>query len=139
MNEPRRHEVHEDSSKNYDFEHLSKAIVDCCFQVHQRLGPGLLEELYEEPVCIELNKRGLSFETQKHVPVYYEGHKLKKSCRLDILVENKIILELKAVDRILPVHEAQILTYLKVTSLKTGFLVNFNEPFFKKAIRRFVL
>lgn len=139
MIEPRRHEAHEVSVQGHGFEALSKDVVDCCYQVHQKLGPGLLEELYEEPVCIELEKKNLSFEAQKQIPVYYDGRKLRKVCRLDILIENQIVLELKAVDRLLPVHEAQILTYLKVTNLKTGFLMNFNEPYFKKAIRRFVL
>ena len=112
--------------------------MDCCFQVHKKLGAGLLEDIYEEPVCIELQNKGLSFETQKQIPVFYEGQKLKKCFRLDIVVENTIILELKAMDRILPIHEAQILTYLKITGLKIGFIVNFKDPYFKTAIRRFV-
>lgn len=140
MFEPRRHEEHEViTAHKYNFEDLSKQIVDCCYRVHQFMGVGLLESLYEEPVSIELKKKGLSFELQKEIPVFYEGIRLKNSFRLDIVIENKIILELKAVDRILPVHEAQIITYLKVTGLKTGLLVNFHEPYFKAAIKRFVL
>ena len=81
----------------------------------------------------------VSFEAQKDIPVFYDGCKLSKTCRLDLLVEEKIIIEIKAVDRLLPVHEAQIITYLKITGLKTGFLINFNEPYFKAALKRFVL
>ncbi len=139
MNEPRRHEDHEEEKVKYNFENLSKDVVDCCFQVHKKLGCGLLEEIYEEPLCIELENKGLSFELQKHSPIFYDGKKLNKTCRLDVVVENKIILELKAVSKLLPIHEAQILTYMRVTSLKIGFLVNFHEPYFKNEIRRFVL
>lgn len=139
MVEPRRHEDHEDIPCKHSFENLSKQVVDCCFQVHQKLGSGLLESLYVEPLCIELHKKGLIFEAQKDVPVFYDGIKLKNTCRLDVVIDNQIILELKAVEKVLPVHEAQLITYLKITGLKTGFLVNFNEPYFKAAIKRFVL
>lgn len=138
MFEPQRHEAHKDSS-SLSFEFLSKDVVDCCFQVHRKLGSGLLESLYSEPLCIELAKKGISFEVQKEIPVFYDSVKLKNTCRLDVVVENQIIIELKAVERILPVHEAQIITYLKISGLKIGFLVNFNDPYFKSAIKRFVL
>lgn len=138
IREPRRHEGREVFVMS-DFDPVSRAVVDCCFQVHRKLGTGLLEDIYEEPVCIELQKKGLSFEAQKQIPVFYEGQKLKKAFRLDIVVENAIILELKAMEKILPIHEAQILTYLKITGIKIGFIVNFREPYFKAAIRRFVL
>ncbi|MEO5365358.1 MAG: GxxExxY protein [Magnetococcus sp. WYHC-3] len=137
--EPRRHEDHEDTVQKHNFERLSKDVVDCCFQVHQKLGSGLLEDLYQEPLCIELEKKRLSYELEKQIPVYYDGLQLKRSCRLDFVVEGLIVLELKAVEKILPVHEAQILTYLKVADLKTGFIVNFKDPYFKTAIKRFVL
>ena len=137
--QPRSHEEHKEAFQKHDFEGISKEVVDCCFKVHQKLGSGLLESLYEEPLCIEMERKNIPFEVQKEIPVFYDGCKLKKSCRLDILVNNQIILELKAVDRILPIHEAQIITYLKITNLKTGFLINFNEPYFKQAIKRFVL
>jgi GxxExxY protein len=139
MIEPRRHEAHEVFVSKYTFEDLSREIVDCFFQVHKKLGSGLLESLYEEPVCIELDKKGLFFEVQKEIPVFYDGKKLKNTCRLDIVVEKQVILELKAVERILPVHEAQIITYLKITGLNLGFLVNFHDPYFKTSIKRFVL
>jgi GxxExxY protein len=139
MIEPRRHEDHEVIMKKFDFDILSKEVVDCCFKVHQKMGCGLLEDLYEEPVCIELDKKNIPFIAQKSLPVFYDGKKLRKTLRLDVLIDNQIILELKAVDRLLPVHEAQIITYLKITGVKTGFLINFNEPYFKNAIKRFVL
>lgn len=139
MTEPRRHEAHEAGTQTAQFCPLSKAVVDCCFQVHRNLGPGLLEALYEEPACIEMQKKGLAFEAQRHIPVYYEGRRLQKSCRLDVLVEDKIILEIKAAEKIMPIHEAQILTYLKVSGLRIGFVMNFGDPYFKRAMRRFVL
>jgi len=139
MIEPRRREEHEVIEHKYDFDALSKEVVDCCFKVHQKMGSGLLEDLYEEPVCIELEKKNIPFESQKVIPVFYDGKKLRKNLRLDIVIDDQIILELKAADRILPVHKAQILTYLKVTGIKTGFLINFNEPYFKQAIQRFII
>ena len=137
--EPRRHEVHEEIAQKHNFEKLSKDVVDCCFQVHQKLGTGLLEELYTEPLCIEFDRKNIKYELEKQVPVYYDGQLLKRSCRFGMVIEDSIILELKAVEKILPIHEAQILTYLKVANLKTGFLINFKDPYFKAAIKRFVL
>lgn len=136
---PRSHEDHEDIVQKYDFEQISKEVVDCCFQVHQKMGTGLLEDLYTEPLCIEFEKRNIKYELEKQIPVYYDGQLLKRSCRLDMVIDNAIILELKAVEKILPIHEAQLITYLKVAKLKTGFLINFKNPYFKSAIKRFVL
>ncbi len=136
---PRSHEVLEDKSTKIDFDPLSRQVVDAAYKIHQKLGAGLLEGIYQECFCVELTKRNISFETQKPVSIFYEDVALKSTCRLDLVVENKIIIELKSVERIIPAHEAQILTYMKVSGLKAGFLINYGEPYFKKAIKRFVL
>lgn len=118
---------------------LSKQVVDAVFHVHKTLGPGLLESIYEECLVYTLNKRGLFFERQKQYPLKFEDMVIDTGLRLDLVVENEIILELKAVERVLPVHEAQILSYLKISGLKTGFLINFNVALIKDGMRRFAL
>ena len=113
-------------------------IVDCCFKIHTELGPGLLESVYEEVLSYELIKRGLHIERQKGIPVIYETIKMELGFRADIIVENKVIIELKSIDAIAPVHSKQLLTYLKLTELKLGLLVNFNEALIKDGIKRIV-
>ena len=106
---------------------LSKIIVDCCFKIHKALGPGLFESVYEEVLSYELNKQSLNYKRQVEIPVAYEDIKMDIGFRDDIVVEDKVIIELKAVENILPVHKKQLLTYLKLTGMKLGLLINFNE------------
>ncbi len=117
---------------------LSKQIVDACITVHKEMGPGLLESVYEYCLLKELELRGIEAESQVVIPLYYKGELLSKDFRIDIFVENEIILELKAVDTILPVHKAQIISYLKLSDRRLGFLLNFNVDLMKNGIKRFV-
>lgn len=116
----------------------SNEIIGAAIEVHRCLGAGLLESAYEECLCRELSIRGLSFERQKSLPVLYKDVKLDCGYRLDIVVERLVILELKAIDKIVPIHEAQLLTYLKLSNLKLGILLNFNVSIIKNGIKRFV-
>ena len=118
---------------------ISGLIVDAAINVHKNLGPGLLENIYEEALCYELEKRRLEYSTQMAIKVPYEDIVLKSQYRLDTLVGNKIILELKCVDRLLPIHDAQLLTYLKISNKKLGLLLNFNAPLMKDGIKRIIL
>lgn len=122
-----------------DFEPLSKTILDCAFEVHTYLGPGMFESAYEECLVYELQKRNLKVERQKPLPVVYKEIKLEIGYRIDILVEDSIIIELKTVDLIIPVHIAQILTYMKFSNVRTGLLINFNVKHLKDGIKRFIL
>jgi len=117
---------------------LSKIIVDCCFKVHKKLGPGLLESVYEEVLFYELNKNNLRCERQVEVPVVYENVEMNIGFKADIIVEDKVIIELKSVETVLPVHKKQLLTYLKLTGMKLGLLVNFNVDLIKNGITRIV-
>ena len=117
---------------------LSKIIVNSCYQIHVKLGPGLLESVYEEILYYELTKQGLSVERQKAIPVFWENIKMDIGFRADLIVENKVIIELKSVEVIAPVHPKQLLTYLRITGLKLGLLVNFNEKLIKDGITRIV-
>lgn len=118
---------------------LATIIVDCAYKVHMELGPGLLESIYETCLCYELKKRGIPFERQVTIPVMYDGTTMGEGFRADIIVDDKIIIELKAVDEMLPVFQAQILTYLKITKKRLGLLINFNVSVFKRGIRRIIL
>jgi len=117
---------------------LSRKVVDCIFQVHKNLGAGYLEKIYEDCLCLELAERGIAFERQFPMKVIYKGTAVSSDFRLDMVVENRIILELKAVEKLHPVHESQIYSYLKMSGLPLGFLVNFNVPLIKDGIKRFV-
>lgn len=117
---------------------LSKVIVNTAFQIHYTLGPGLLESVYEEIMCHELQKLGLRIERQKGIPVIWNELKMEIGFRADLIVERKVIIELKSVDLIAPVHPKQLLTYLKLTNIKLGLLINFNEPLIKNGIIRIV-
>jgi len=121
-----------------ELEDLARALVDAAFKVHQALGPGLLESVYQTCLCIELDKRGIAYETQAPISLVYEGVRIDAALRLDLLVEKSIILELKAVDKILPIHQSQLLTYLKLSDLRLGLLINFNVEVFKDGIRRII-
>ncbi len=118
---------------------LGKAIVNSAYTVHRALGPGLLEHVYEVCFCHELGKHGLSFQQQVAVPIVYDGIRFEEALRLDILVEDLVICELKAVDTMNPVYQAQLLTYLKLTNKRLGCLINFNVPLIKQGIKRLVL
>jgi len=117
---------------------LSKEILDASIEVHRIMGPGLLESVYEECLIEELKSRNIHATNQVELPLVYKGRKLKKEFRLDILVENEIILELKTVESLLPVHEAQIISYLKLPDKQLGFLINFNVSLIKFGFSRFV-
>ena len=117
---------------------LSKIIVDRCLKIHKTLGPGLLESVYEEVLSYELTKNGLKCERQVGIPVIYEDIKMDIGFRADMIVENKVIVELKSVENIIPVHKKQLLTYLKLTGIKLGLLVNFNVDLIKNGITRIV-
>ena len=121
-----------------DINNLSSTIIGAAIEVHKALGPGLLESAYEECLCHELSLRGVSFERQKPLPVEYKGTKLDCGYRLDIIVENTIILELKSCEKIEPIHKAQLLTYLKLSGLHLGLLLNFNVPVMRDGIIRIV-
>lgn len=121
------------------YENLTKQILGAAIEVHRELGPGLLESAYEECLCHELNLRQLSFERQVSIPVLYKGIKLDCGYKLDILVEQTVILELKCVEKITPVHEAQLLTYMKLLNKPVGFILNFNVPVLRAGIVRKVL
>lgn len=115
---------------------LSKVVFNCSLKVHQTLGPGLLESAYEECLYYEVKKTGLEIQKQKPLPLIYEEVKLDIGYRLDIIIENKLILEIKAVDALNEIHFAQLLTYLKLTGCKLGLLINFNVTLIKNGIRR---
>jgi GxxExxY protein len=121
-----------------DINELSSKIIGAAIEVHKKLGPGLLESVYKECICYELSLRGISFERQKPLPVVYKGKKLDCGYRLDIVVENAIILELKSCEKIEPIHRAQLLTYLKLSDLNLGLLLNFNTPVMRDGIVRIV-
>jgi len=113
---------------------ITEKIIGCAIEVHRNLGPGLLESIYENALCFELNQINVKYEKQLKIPIVYKGLSLGEY-RLDILVENEIIVEIKAVNRYDPVFEAQMLTYLKVTGKKLGLLMNFNVPVLKNGIK----
>ncbi len=117
---------------------LSKIVFDCALKVHQNLGPGLLESAYEECLFYELKKTGLNIQKQKALPLIYEEVKLDIGYRIDILIENKLILEIKSVEALNDIHFAQLLTYLKLTNCKLGMLINFNVTLIKNGIKRVV-
>ena len=115
---------------------LSNIIIGCAIEVHKQLGPGLLESTYEACLAHELRKKGLNISQQQALPVIYKGVKLEAGYRIDILVDQKVIIEIKSVDALADIHMAQILTYLKLTELKLGLLINFNSVLLKKGIKR---
>jgi GxxExxY protein len=119
-----------------EIEKIGKQIVDAAFEVHSELGPGLLESVYEICLVEELKSRNLLVERQVQLPVVYKGKKLNKDFVIDILVEKEIIIELKAVEVLLPVHEVQTLTYMKLADMRLGYLINFNVPLIKQGIKR---
>lgn len=118
---------------------IGKGVVDAAFAVHRNLGPGLLESIYETCFCYELQKRGLAYRRQAAEPIHYDGMNLAEGVRLDVLVEDRVICELKAVEEMKPLYEAQLLSYLKLTRKRLGYLINFNVPLIKDGIKRMAL
>jgi GxxExxY protein len=116
---------------------LSGEILDASIEVHRELGPGLLESVYEECLFKELTSREIKVERQIELPIFYKGDRLNSNLRLDLLVANQIIVELKSVDCILPIHQAQIITYLKLSDKSLGLLINFNERLLKNGFKRY--
>ena len=117
---------------------VSKIVYELCLLIHRKYGPGLFESVYEEILCFELNKLNLSFTRQQGIPLVHEEIKMDIGFRADLIIENKVILELKSVEMLLPVHHKQLLTYLKLTDLKLGMLINFNVSLIKDGIHRIV-
>lgn len=120
------------------YEYLASQILDSAIEVHKIMGPGLLESVYEYCLWKELNLRNIYSQRQKDLPLYYKNLKLDKDFRIDLLVENEIIVEIKSVEVLHPVHESQIISYLKLADKRMGFLINFNTVLLKNAFRRYV-
>jgi GxxExxY protein len=118
---------------------VSRGVIGAAIEVHRVLGPGLLESVYEECICRELELNKLRFKRQVELPIEYKGTPLNVSYRIDLVVEDALVVELKAVEELLPVHEAQLLTYLRLSRLPTGLLINFNVPVLKQGIKRMKL
>lgn len=118
---------------------LTDRIIGCAIEVHRALGPGLLESAYEECLCYELKQSGIAFRRQVPLPVVYKEVKLDCGYRMDMVVDDRLVVELKTVERLAPVHDAQILTYLRLSGLPVGLLMNFNVPVLRDGIKRFVL
>jgi GxxExxY protein len=123
----------------FENDRLTEKVIGLAIEVHRQLGPGLLESAYEECVCLELQEAGLAFRRQVPLPITYKSIRLDCGYRLDLLIEDQLILELKSVESLLPIHEAQVLTYLKLSGLRTGLLLNFNSAVLKTGIRRLML
>jgi len=127
------------STQSYaELKYLSQEVLDAAFRVHSTLGAGLLESAYEHCLCYELNKRDIRAERQVQLPVIYDSIKIDAGYRIDILVEDQLIIEIKAVDHLLAIHEAQLLTYLKLANKHVGLLINFNVLSLKNGIKRMV-
>jgi GxxExxY protein len=128
----------EDTESTEEFENnsLTDAIIGAAIAVHRELGPGLLESVYEKCLTLELTRTSLQVCSQKEIPLTYKGLALESGFRADLIVENKVLIELKSVDQLLPVHTAQVLTYLKLTNLRTALLINFNVQLLKNGIKR---
>ena len=117
---------------------LCRKVIGCAISVHRELGPGLLESTYEQCLAYELNAAGLNFDIQQSLPVEYKGLKLDCGYRIDVLIEDELILELKSVDGLKEIHKAQILTYMKLAKIPQGLLINFNVPVLKSGIKSFL-
>ncbi|MEA1947676.1 MAG: GxxExxY protein [Thermodesulfobacteriota bacterium] len=122
-----------------EFDELSNKVIGCAIEVHRNLGPGLLESTYEQCLAHELKIEGMPFKLQYPLPVEYKGIKLDCGYRIDLLVANSLIVELKNIENVLPIHQAQLLTYMKLSGIKIGLLMNFNVKYMKNGIKRMVL
>lgn len=136
--EPQRREDAKVTVIDAEVERLAAEIVDAAFQVHSYFGPGLLESVYEKALYLELKKRNIQCDIQKEIPVYYGDESLGLGFRADLVVEDKIIVELKSVEKLLPIHKAQIISYLRLTNKPLGFLINFNNNLIKNGIVRVI-
>jgi len=122
-----------------EFDLLSNKVIGCAIEVHRELGPGLLESAYEQCLAAELSRSGVPFQAQLDLPVTYKGTRLDCGYRIDLLVDKQLIVELKSIEQLLKIHEAQILTYMRLAKVNVGLLMNFNVPVLKKGIKRFLL
>ena len=122
-----------------DFDKLSNDIIKSAIEVHKNLGPGLLENTYKQCLAYEFSKAGISYNLECEIPIKYKEIQISCGYRIDILVEDNIVVELKSVEKIIPIHEAQVLTYMKLSNKKIGLLINFNVKLLKDGIKRFVL
>lgn len=118
---------------------LTRKIIGAAITVHKKLGPGLLESAYETCLCIEIRKSGLTFARQVEIPILYDGEPISCTFRVDLLIEDSVIVELKAVEHVSPVHHAQLLTYMKLARKRIGLLLNFNAPYLRDGIKRLIL
>ncbi|HEX3952583.1 MAG TPA: GxxExxY protein [Stellaceae bacterium] len=123
----------------YENDLLTEKVIGFAIEVHRHLGPGLLESAYEECLCYELREERIDFRRQVPLPVVYKSVRLECGYRMDIVAEGRLILEIKAVERLLPIHEAQVITYMKLSGINTGLLLNFNVPALKSGIRRLMM
>jgi GxxExxY protein len=130
---------HSENTEEFENNSLTDAIIGAAISVHRELGPSLLESVYEKCLAFELADQGFSVTTQKEIPVSYKNLTFDCGFRADLIFENKVLVELKAIDQLLPVHTAQVLTYLKLSNLRTGLLINFNVPLLKNGIKRLSL
>ncbi|MFZ4397159.1 MAG: GxxExxY protein [Kiritimatiellia bacterium] len=118
---------------------LTEQIIGAAIEVHKHWGPGLYEEIYERSMCHELRLRNVAFDTQVQLPLVYKGECVGDNLRLDLIVQSKVVVELKAIKVLEPIHEAQLLTYMKLTGCRVGLLINFNVPVLTKGVKRMVL
>jgi GxxExxY protein len=125
-------------SANPELERIAKIVVDCIYTVHRKLGPGLLESVYSICLAHELRKRGVKVDREVMLPIIYDDIRLESALRLDLVVESRIVIEAKAVEKLIPVFDAQLLTYLKLSGYPLGFLVNFNVPLIKDGLKRMI-
>ena len=121
------------------FDSLSNKVIGCAIEVHRELGPGLLESAYEQCLAVELSRLQIPFQLQVDLPINYKGMPLSCGYRIDLLIDKQLIVELKSIEQLLKIHEAQILTYMKLSKVNLGLLLNFNVPILKRGIKRFVL
>jgi GxxExxY protein len=132
-------EIAEDAELGTEINQLTENVIGACIEVHRSLGPGLLESSYELCLCRELSLRGIPFERQKAIPIEYKGVKLDCGYRADLLVAGRVLIELKAIESLLPIHETQLLSYLRIGGWPVGLIINFNVQLLKHGIRRRVL
>jgi len=125
--------------KTREFSEISNRVIGCAIEVHRNLGPGLLESAYQQCLAHELCLNGIEFKAEHPLPVVYKDIRLDCGYRIDLFVENEIIIELKSVEKLLPIHEAQLITYLKLADIKQGFLINFNVTQLKEGLKSYVL
>jgi len=128
----------EETPESQKINRITEKIIGCAIEVHRNLGPGLLESAYEKCLCYELTQVGFEYKQQLPLPVIYKGINLECGYRMDVVVEDLVIVEIKAIERILPVHEAQLLSYLKLYNKKVGLLMNFHVPMLKSGLKRIV-